>query len=172
MQQSTLHESSTRWYQNFWAWVVIAIPVIAVVAGITTIIVASNTRDSLVSDDYYREGLAINQRAARQQLAREKHISADLDLRSEGGDMRIVLHGEMKHRPLELTLNLFHPTLQEYDVDLRFRRRGDTNEYHAPAKPLRTGRWDVLLQPDDATWRIQGKLQLLSDDRSPIRLMP
>ncbi len=50
------------WHRQFWPWVLIAIPATTVVACAVMITLAIVTDDGLVSDDYYREGLAINKK--------------------------------------------------------------------------------------------------------------
>ena len=53
---------SQPWYRQFWPWFLIALPATVVVAGLTTWWIAAHKADSLVVDDYYKEGLAINRR--------------------------------------------------------------------------------------------------------------
>ena len=50
------------WYRQFWPWAIISIPATTVVACAIMITLAILSDDGLVSDDYYREGLAINKR--------------------------------------------------------------------------------------------------------------
>ena len=60
--------AGTPWYRQRWPWLLMLGPAIVVVAGIVTAVIAIETDDGLVTDDYYKRGLAINQtleRAAR-----------------------------------------------------------------------------------------------------------
>ena len=60
--------AGTPWYRQRWPWLLMLGPAIVVVAGIVTAVIAIETDDGLVADDYYKRGLAINQtleRAAR-----------------------------------------------------------------------------------------------------------
>ena len=52
------------WYRQFWPWVLISIPATTVVACMVMISLAVMSDDGLVSDNYYREGLAINDKLA------------------------------------------------------------------------------------------------------------
>ncbi|MEM7209241.1 MAG: FixH family protein [Pseudomonadota bacterium] len=56
------NRDTTPWYKQFWPWAIIAIPATTVVACIIMITLAIKTDDGLVSGDYYREGLTINER--------------------------------------------------------------------------------------------------------------
>ena len=57
------------WYRQFWPWLLISIPLLTVIAGVATIWIASREPVALVHDDYYKEGLAINQNLARDRAA-------------------------------------------------------------------------------------------------------
>ena len=49
------------WYRQFWPWFLIALPGSVVIASLVTVYIAFSGADSLVVDNYYRDGLAINQ---------------------------------------------------------------------------------------------------------------
>ena len=59
---------SQPWYRQFWPWFLIALPATVVVAGLTTWWIAAHKADSLVVDDYYKEGLAINRQLRKQNI--------------------------------------------------------------------------------------------------------
>ncbi len=56
------HHEFTPWYRQFWPWFIVSIPATTVLACLVLITLAVISDDGLVSDDYYREGLAINKR--------------------------------------------------------------------------------------------------------------
>ena len=53
---------SKPWYRQFWPWFLIAIPSSSVVMGVVMINLAMSGNDSLVRKDWYKDGMAINQR--------------------------------------------------------------------------------------------------------------
>jgi len=56
-----MKETAPRpWYREPWPWILMSGPAIVVVAGIVTTALAVATRDTLVTEDYYRKGLEIN----------------------------------------------------------------------------------------------------------------
>ncbi|NNJ73016.1 MAG: nitrogen fixation protein FixH, partial [Enterobacterales bacterium] len=67
------------WYKQFWPWFIMALPASAVIAGITTVVIAYKNADSLVVDDYYKEGKAINFRIARIKEAENRGYTASLE---------------------------------------------------------------------------------------------
>ena len=62
------------WYRQFWPWFLIALPAISVVAGLSTLTIAVLNQDSLVRDDWYKDGKAINQSLARDDAAASPRI--------------------------------------------------------------------------------------------------
>ena len=66
----TLRSDGKPWYKEPWPWFLMAGPAIVIVAGFATAWLAIISNDGLVTDDYYKQGLAINQR-----LQRDHHAS-------------------------------------------------------------------------------------------------
>ncbi|MBV5267272.1 MAG: FixH family protein, partial [Burkholderiaceae bacterium] len=60
---------SLPWYREPWPWILMSGPFIVVVAGFITAYLAVISNDGLVSDDYYKQGLTVNQRTERDQRA-------------------------------------------------------------------------------------------------------
>ena len=58
-------DAVTPWYRQRWPWLLMLGPAIVVVAGISTAVIALETDDGLVADDYYKRGLGINQTLER-----------------------------------------------------------------------------------------------------------
>ena len=57
------------WYKQRWPWLLIAGPAFVIIAGAVTVWLAVVSNDGLVVDDYYKQGLAVNQRLHRDQQA-------------------------------------------------------------------------------------------------------
>jgi hypothetical protein len=47
------------WYKEPWPWILMAGPVIVIVAGVITAWLAVISNDGLVSDDYYKQGMGL-----------------------------------------------------------------------------------------------------------------
>lgn len=58
-----------RWWREPMMWLVVGGPLLVVVAGIATMVLAVRAPDPLVASDYYRRGLEINKTLAEQQEA-------------------------------------------------------------------------------------------------------
>ena len=95
------------WYKQFWPWFVIAFPITAVIAGTATVIIAMHEPDGLVADDYYKEGLAINRTLAKEQMAKQLNLSAELSLKNN--QVILYLKGNL---PLPEKLYTFYSSNQ------------------------------------------------------------
>lgn len=52
--------SPAPWWRHGHVWLVLAGPVVVIIAGFITLWLALRTPDALVADDYYRRGIEIN----------------------------------------------------------------------------------------------------------------
>jgi uncharacterized protein len=140
------------WYRHLWPWLLICGPAAVMVAGAATMWLAFASADGLVAEDYYKQGLAINKRLAREDVARRLGISASVTLRGE--HLRIDLQGE---KPEALFVHLAHATRAGYDVRLRLTPAPD-GSYDADTGALPAGRWRVVIEDPRGRWRIAQEL--------------
>jgi len=146
----------TPWYKQFWPWVLIGLPASAVIAGVITLWIALLNPVSLVADDYYKQGLAINQDRARQRRAEAKGLQADFSLVADAGTVLLDLNQDVNERR-QLKLSLVHPTRASEDRAglLTINMQGTLS---GVIKPPSTGRWQVIVEPSDGEWRLTGEL--------------
>ncbi|WP_432720554.1 FixH family protein [Jeongeupia wiesaeckerbachi] len=151
---STTLTNKTPWYKSPWPWFLMAFPAIAVIAGIATFVIAFKTEDSLVSDDYYKEGQEINQRLARDDKARELGLSAQLMVSDDSRAVRVLLN-----RPVEgaLYLKVIHPTIAGHDQQLKLVAQGPTMYAVQLDKPLPSHRWQLEVGDESGQWRLKSE---------------
>ena len=79
------------WYRYFWPWFMVILLGSTVVAGLSTVFIAVSGADSLVADDYYREGKAINRTLAADREAALLEAAARLHAESPASlDLNIL----------------------------------------------------------------------------------
>lgn len=145
------------WYKQFWPWFLIAVPVITLIMGVVLVRLAINTEDSLVVDDYYKEGKVINARLDKEANARRLNITTDLTI--ENGRVALQFHSGIPQDGTAVKLNFHHVTLAERDTELLLTR--DANGiYRATTTNDLSGKWRVSLTPIDDSWKIQNTLYL------------
>lgn len=148
---------SKPWYREPWPWILMAGPAIVVVAGFITAWLAVRSNDGLVEDDYYKQGLAISQRLAREQQAAGLGLGAELFLGDNARDLRLSLVSETGAvLPGEVRLLVIHPTRAGADQIVPLQK--DAAGYYVGrlTAPLQRGRWHVMLEDEDRNWRIAG----------------
>lgn len=146
--------AGSPWYREPFVWLLIALPLAAVVGGFVTLALAIHTDDGLVVDDYYRKGREINRVLARDDAALRLHLASDLEFDAERRAVRVRLTGvPALERPARLHLRLLHATRGGHDRELDLDLTAD-GSYHALLPPLAPGRWHVQLEAAD--WRLVG----------------
>ena len=123
-------------------------PAAVLVAGAVTTWIAFASADGLVAEDYYKQGMAINRRLAREDAAQHRGIAATVHLRP--GSVRVELRGAA---PEALFLHLAHATRAGHDVRLRL-VPGTDGAYAADLPTLPAGRWRAAIEDPRGTWRI------------------
>lgn len=69
MRDMNTAQPTTPWYRQLWPWLIMAPPFVSVIAGIALLWTAISSNDGLVTPDYYKQGIEINQRLTREQAA-------------------------------------------------------------------------------------------------------
>jgi hypothetical protein len=158
-----------RWYREPWPWILMAAPAAAVLAGAVTIGLAVQSSDGLVAEDYYKQGLAVNQRLARSQAAAALGIGGTLAVESEaGGAIDARLHAGQGALPAAVELTLSHPTRAGLDQRLRLIRAGD-GRYVGRVGALAPGRWHVIVEDGEGRWRIRGEMRSPQERTADLR---
>jgi len=151
------HEIKHPWYREPWVWLLIALPMTAVVGGMITIYIAVTTSDGLVEDDYYKRGMAINRDLARDRAAADHRLQAHLDVDLNYRRVVLTLRSQDYDLPDTVSLAFLHPTQAGHDQTVVL-QKVDVDRYSGTVSGLLHGNWYVQLSADD--WRLSGALQL------------
>jgi hypothetical protein len=114
---------SKPWYKYPLLWMMLAIPFIAVVRGVWMIWISVETADGLVTDDYYKQGKAINEVLVRDKKAAELGLSAiiDFDITSKAINLQFN-KGLLEYYPQSLNLHIQHATREKNDITVLMHR--------------------------------------------------
>ena len=139
------------WYRQPWPWILMAGPAMVVVAGFYTLYLAIIHADPLVIDNYYKEGLAINQVMARDHLAAQRGYRAVLMLNPQRTLVRVQLTGI--ELPPSVRVHLVHPANAELDREVVAVQIGD-GLYQSSVQMVPAARWNVELTDPGRSWRL------------------
>lgn len=152
------HEDTTPWYQQFWPWFIMAIPAAAVVGGLTTVWISTQTTDSLVlqSEDGVRN--ASDRRIAAERFASRAGLAAFVEINPETGTIAAMMRsGDLDRVPATLEFELSHPAFAERDQVVTLAKAMPDPEGnpvwvgHFTSVP--TGRFYAVLKSGE-TWRL------------------
>lgn len=162
----TQNKDSKPWFKEPWPWILMAGPVIVIISGFVTAWLAIESYDGLVSDDYYKQGLAVNQRMQRDHQAQAMGLHADVML--AGRNVRLLLGANaVANYPEKIVLKVMHPTQAGRDQLVQMTSEGH-GFYGGQLTTEISGRWHVSIEDPAAQWRLQGDWQ--ADSVEPLRL--
>ena len=146
------------WYRQAWPWFLISLPASAVFGGIATLVLAIQSPNAMVVDNYYKEGLAINRQIHRQTAARDMDLNALL--RSDGKQLSLDLSATEPVADDRVILQFTHVTRAELDREVVMQRQAD-GRYQAALPELAQGTsWNLRLQGGDNRWELATRLTL------------
>ena len=135
-------------------------PAIVIVAGTITAWLAFSGADGLVEDDYYKQGMAVNQRMQRDAEAIVRGLAADIVLGSDGRQVEVGLtDGGGFAQPSQLRLHLAHPTRAGLDQQVAL-NIGNDGRYRGELIRAMSGRWYVVIDDAGGRWRLVGEWNL------------
>ena len=158
----------TPWYRQFWPWFLIAVPLSSFIVGFIVLHLATNTTDSLVVDDYYKEGKAINARLDKIDNAKKLNVVTGITF-SEDGAIQLRFISGFPRTSEALTLSLYHVTLKNRDIELLLSSDAEGVYRGRTDQPLQ-GKWRMTLLPYDETWKLQQVIALPREEE--IRFTP
>lgn len=162
-----LNKSALPWYRQPWPWFLMALPGIAVIAGAVTLWLAVSTSDGLVVDDYYKQGLAIEQVMARSHRASELGLQAQLRIQADA--FEVYLTGRTAEGvPDRVRVTFSHPTRAGADQTMIL--EGKQGRFSGVHRNLASGRWDIQIEDEPRTWRLNGAANLPTE--TEIRIVP
>ena len=152
-----LNTVSLPWYREPWPWILMSGPFVVVIAGLFTAYLAVISNDGLVTEDYYKQGLEVNQQTARGHQAADFGLVADVLPSDDGKHLRVFLQGAQGFIPsAEISLRFSHPTRSGVDQLIALRLDGSgfySGEFSSPL----AGRWHVALEDEKLKWRMEGE---------------
>lgn len=156
------------WYKQFWPWFLIVLPLTVVIWTLITVVIFQRHSVVLVTENYVKEGKAIQVDLSQTRQAKQLKLSAEISQHQLLTQIWLN-KGKLGNYP-PLTFYFAHSTLAEKDFVKTL--TADAKGYYRfhNESPL-VGRWFVKMFPVDAAWMLQGqvdfsqgKLVLLDND--------
>lgn len=145
-------EPVTPFYKEPMVLLLIVFPVAAVIWGFVMLTLAFSSKDSLVSDSYYKKGVSYTENQELAQNARVYDLKADINFSEQ--EIMLTLTGELKQMPDFLQLQLIHPTLEDRDATVFMQRLAD-GRYGGVTEENITDKRHIWLSSPEQHWRIR-----------------
>ena len=145
------------WYKQVWPWVLISIPFTAVLFGIFMITVVTLHPDDVVDDNYYKDGMAINQTLDMDRKALSLDVHARL-LTFTPVRLAFAVDGA---KDSALVLKFSHITDERKDRTITlYPEAGDiyATDKHIPIELGSPGVWYAELVGVDNKWRLRTRV--------------
>ncbi|MGL4767692.1 MAG: FixH family protein [Formosimonas sp.] len=154
-----MNTKPTSAWKNPWFLLVIGLPAIVVVACFVTLYLAIVSDDGVVSDDYYKEGLAINQDLRRDKQARAYELKASLTLHDKQAELHLsgtpAANAALTGMPIKLVLqNMGLPAQDQTLTLVPSEKAGVWRTTLTQTAPK--GVWHIRLESGD--WRLSRKI--------------
>ncbi len=143
------------WFRHRWPWILMSGPALVVAAGLFTAVLAVRSEDSLVADDYYKQGLAINGVLDRTRHAAELQIRARFAF--DGTSVRVTL-SDASPASVGLRLTLLHPALAAHDQVVALTCVSHS-VYEGRLREVPQGVRHVILEDREGAWRLDGAMR-------------
>ena len=151
-------EASRPWFKQPWLWFLLSVPITSVILSSIMVTVAVVGKDSLVSDNYYKDGMAINQTIEQDHLAKSLGLRPILSI--EGTEVRLELKSSTAIADQSfLTFKLLHPTVSDKDIIIKLLPSGNSL-YLGELPQVVEGRRYLDLYAFDNSWRLREEITL------------
>jgi hypothetical protein len=150
-----MKKAGNPWYQEPWAWFFVGVLIWTLLSSSAMIGVAILKGDSLVTDQYYKDGLMYNQIHDHDRAATVLKARADLTL-AASGLVDLTLGLDQDPFPSSVMLAFYAPMDKAYDQRVRLEHIGN-GHYRGQFDPNLTARYRVELSGLNTageTWRL------------------
>lgn len=162
------NELKKPWHRHPLVWMMIAIPSSAVVMGVIMLWLAVDTDDGLVADDYYKQGLAINDVISLDIKAAELELSAIIEFKSSAKVINVQFDkGLLEGYPDTLQLSFQHATRANSDIAVVLNHGMDNQYIGYLDEAITEGVWyfEVSDHGDaDRNWKLNARSHVQPDN--------
>ena len=147
----------TPWYRQFWPWFLLTPLIMTVCLSSYMLRVAFTQDQSMVSDNYYKNGLAINRLMEDLSAAKKLGMTAQIRMDNEKLLLQLDANSPLPADVLP-TLTFSHPVSRKKDVTLTLQAVGN-QQFVASLPDLDQGKWYLDIESTKTqhmpAWRLK-----------------
>ena len=143
------NEDGKPCHKEFWPWFIVCLMGTVMTACLVTVYIAISGADQVVSDNYYKDGLKINQDLEKDQRAKALNLSAQISLDQHSFNITLS-------QPIVQTiiLKFIHPVEQAMDFSLEL-NSADQQHFSGELENPLSGRWYLEIGDSGELWRLK-----------------
>lgn len=153
-------EKILPWYRQFWFWFVFGPLLFIIGLCIFTVSLSFRYADDVVTDNYYKDGVMINQVLQQDERATALNLTAQLKFDRVAGEVFVSI-ANGKDLPPQLTLYMDHPVKKTMDQHILLQQTAP-GEYRADLNSPPEYSWYLMLVPGAdrkrAEWSLSGNI--------------
>ncbi len=149
--------TASPWYKQFWPWFLISLPLLTIIACFTFVVISLDSAPSMVVDDYYKKGKAINLELTKFNKAKALYLHGDLTISHDTIKFKFT-KGDNKNVSA-LKISFYHKTLKENDFSTILTKNG-IGEFTAIHSHVLLNRYTVFIEPMNGTWKLKESIKL------------
>ncbi|TDR33135.1 FixH family protein [Hydromonas duriensis] len=152
VSQNSNKKIAEPWYKNHVVLLMLTLPLVVVLASFITLYLAIKTNDGVLDDDYYKQGLAINQDLARDNQAKTLGLTAQLQIKGPAVELKMtsLATAALAGQPIKMSLQ--NMASKTEDSVLTLVPAGEGVWRGELKKQISTGHWHIQLEAQD--WRL------------------
>lgn len=173
-------QRNNPWYSQGWPWFIFCFPAISVILGCGMLYLGYHTNNSLVVDDYYKQGKSLSQYAERDNLATRLRLVAEISSSDEGTRVNLSQLPEaleVLQLPEILSLRWVHVTQSHKDGYLSLQASGSGGFFKSDVTLPIAENWRLHVEPsmmlvndrpviDESGWRLVSDRVNLATERN------
>lgn len=153
-------EQILPWYRQFWFWFVFGPLIFIIGLCVFTVSLAFRYADDVVTDNYYKDGVMINQVLQQDERAIALNLKAELKFDSTLGELLVSITNG-RDLPPQLTLYMDHPVKKTMDQHILLQQIAP-GHYRADLSSAPEFSWYLVLVPGTdrkkADWSLSGDI--------------
>lgn len=152
------NETQGDWKQP-WLWITLAPLILSVVLGLTMLNISFHIQDGLVTDEYSKEGLAINERIEKEENAKNIKAQATLSTDPISGELTLIFSSTNENKPDTLILEVIHPIIKDQDTKVVLTHQGEGQYLGMIDSAPDSKRYIRLHELHQPTWVLKGEIE-------------
>jgi hypothetical protein len=167
-------EDVLPWYRQFWFWFVFGPLIFIIILCSITVSIAFNYADDVVTDNYYKSGVMINQTLKQDERAAALNIIANVKFDRETGEVLMDLSGDHSF-PKSLLLFLDNPVKSKKDQNVLLTEVSAGHYRGELSSPIDYS-WYIALVPEsdvskrkDAEWLLTGEINFAKNQETRLQ---